>query len=258
MAIKGKSKPKSKPRSAPRAPRREVVEVPTPFFLRRWVQVTGALILGILLTMFVVWVGNGLHADSVKNQKKAAAAALTAKQAKQRVAVQTWKGTVDTAIAKIGTAPQGPGNPTVFTALTSAVQGLTQGNAPAGSGKTLKDAQTNAQAAHDALKAVDLVNTIISGKGFDVAAANYLLNSQTKMALGLDLYREAAAVGATALAASGTQRTDLATEANTLLASAAAIFNEGWSDLQQAEGGAGIPVTQVPPSGGIPGLTGGS
>jgi hypothetical protein len=155
MAIKGK-KSKSKPKGPVRAPRREVVELPTPFLQRRLVQLALSLILGLLIFWFGVWLTNGWRADGRKNDAKKAQAAKTAQGAKQRLAVQSWKGTVDAAIGDIGTAPTDAGNPTIFTDLSTASASLAEGTSPSGVTDTLRKAQSSAAAAEKALNAVDI------------------------------------------------------------------------------------------------------
>ena len=259
MAIKGK-KSRSKPKAPARAPRREVVELPTPFLQRRLVQLTLALIAGLLIFWFGVWFTNGLRAENRKKVADKATAVKTAQAAKQRLAVQSWKGTVDAAIGNIGSAPTGTGDPTVFSALTTASASLAKGAVPSGVSDTLRQAQANAKAAESALNAVDIPTKIVQGKGFDIATTNSLIGSKAQMLVGLDLYSQSAALAQHAVSATGATRKALGAEAVALQTSAANAFNDGWRQLQEGLASVGIfpaPPSTVPgPTGGLGGLPG--
>jgi hypothetical protein len=249
MAIKGK-KSRSKPKAPARAPRREIVELPTPFFQRRIVQLVLALIAGLLIFWFGVWFTNGLRKESDKKKATAAQAVKAAQASKRRLAVQSWKGTVDTAIGSIGTAPTGPGNPTIFTDLTAATAALGKGTVPSKLSATLKAAPSDAKAAEKALNGVDIPTKIVQGKGFDVASTNSLIGSKSQMLAALDLYDQSATLTQLAADASGTTRTRLAAQAAALQTSASNLFNDGWRQLQEALASVGIyppPPTGAPP-----------
>jgi hypothetical protein len=253
MAIKGK-KSKSKPKGPVRAPRREVVALPTPFLQRRPVQLVLAGILGLLIFWFGVWITNGLRAEDKKKAADRAQAVKTAQAAKQKLAVQSWKGTVDAAVGAIGAAPTGSGDPTIFTDLTAAAASLEKGVAPSGLTKTLAEAPANAKKAAKTLNAVDIPTKIVQGKGFDVVTTNSLIGSKSQMLVGLDLYGQSAALLQLAADASGTTQKALAAEAAKLQTAAAAEFNDGWRQLQEALASVGI---FPPPPSGVPGPTGG-
>lgn len=259
MAIKGK-KSKSKPKAPARAPRREVIELPTPFLQRRPVQLVFALIAGLLIFWFGVWITNGLRAENKKKDAAKAAAVKTGQLAKQRLAVQSWKGTVDTAIGSIGAAPTSAGDPTVFTDLTTATASLANGTTSSGVAGILRKAQTDAKTAENTLNGVDIPTKIVQGKGFDVATANSLIGSKSQMLLGLDLYTQSVALAQQATSATGDARKTLAADAVALQTSAANTFNDGWRQLQEALGSVGVfpapPPTVPGPSGGVGGLPG--
>jgi hypothetical protein len=255
MAIKGK-KSRSKPKAPARAPRREIVELPTPFLQRRVVQLVLALIAGLLIFWFGVWLTNGLRVENNKKKATAAHAVESAHASKRRLAVQSWKGTVDTAIGTIGTAPTGPGNPTVFADLSTATAALSKGTVPSSLSSTLKAAGTDAKAAEKALNDVDIPTKIVQGKGFDVATTNNLIGSKSQMLAALDLYTQSASLTRLAADATGATRTRLATEAAALQSSAATLFNDGWRQLQEALASVGI--YPPPPSGAPPVPPGGA
>lgn len=223
MAIKGKGKTKG--RAPARAPRRTPVEVPVPFFLRRRVQVTIALVVGILMMMLAVWVTNGLRRQREDDERNAQAA-------DQRAAGQAWKGEVEATLGAIGTLSQGP--PILLPAIGDAIDALDKGKVPEGAVETLQTAQDDATTASEAIEAYALVDEI-RNKGMTEGQANYFLNSQARIGEGLDLYRQAAAVAE--LAAGQTAEEDrkpLVKRAKELKASAELILGEGWSDYQQA------------------------
>ena len=259
MAIKGK-KSRSKPKGPVRGPRREAVELPLPFLQRRPVQLVFALIAGLLIFWFGVWFTNGLRAESKKKDAQKAAAVKTAQAAKQRLAVQSWKGTVDVAIGSIGTAPTAAGNPTVFADLTAATASIAKGVAPPDVTGTLVQAHTNAKAAEKALNAVDIPTKIVQGKGFDVATTTSLIGSKAQMLAGIDLFAQSVTLAQQAVTATGETRKALGAEAVALQTSAASLFSDGWRQLQEALGFVGIfpaPPQPVPgPTGGLGGFSG--
>jgi len=259
MAIKGK-KSRSKPKGPVRGPRHEVVELPTPFLQRRLVQLALALIVGLLIFWFGIWLTNGLRAQSKKKDAQKAAAVKTAQAAKQRLAVQSWKGTVDAAIGLIGTAPTSAGDPTVFADLTAATASLAKGVAPPDVNSTLAQASTSAKAAEKALNAVDIPTKIVQGKGFDVATTSSLIGSKAQMLAGIDLFAQSVTIAEQAVTASGETRKALGAEAVALQTSAVSLFSDGWRQLQEALGFVGIfpaPPQSVPgPAGGLGGLSG--
>jgi hypothetical protein len=227
MAIKGKGRTRSRP--ATRAPRPAPVARKPPFFLRRWVQLVGALLAGAGLVMVVVWATNGLRSSD-------AAAAADAKEANGRRFVQEWKTTVEGALAKIGTPGQGPGEVTVLPALTASVDALAKGRPDRGAQDTAAEAQTLADEAVRTLQGVDLPTIIRENEGLDVATTNYLLNSKTRMVEALQLYGRVASIvaGATADGVDPGGADTLAAEAEALLPIAKQIFDEGYMDYSQA------------------------
>ena len=237
MAIKGKGKTKG--RAPARAPRRALVEVKSPFFMRRRVQVVLAFVAGIALMMFAVWVTNGLRQQRAEKQAKADAS-------KQRAAALGWQSVVEGTIGAIGTiSPGAP--PTILPTVGATIAGIQKGKIPKGAAKTLTQAQADAQTALDTIKKEPLADKI-RDKGFDEGEVNYFLNSQTRLVEALQLYVRAAAVATLALDAKGDSQGSLADEAASIQATADQIFQEGWSDYQQALFAAGISAPHGPAS----------
>jgi len=223
MAIKGKGKTKG--RAPARAPRRMAVDVPTPFFLRRRIQVALAFVAGFLVMMLAVWITNGLRQQGADDERGAQAA-------DQRAAGQAWKGEVEAALGAIGTLTQGA-PPTLLPAIGDTIAALDNGKVPQGAAETLQTAQDDATKAGEVIQAYALVDRI-RNKGMTRGQANYFLNSQARIAEGLDLYRQAAVMAELAAVAAGTDRAPLVKRAKELKASADQILGEGWHDYQQA------------------------
>lgn len=225
MAIKGKGKTRG--RQAARAPRRAPVVVKPPLLVRRWVQVSLAFVAGLLLMVLVVWVTNGLR------QQRADDKAAT-QASEQRTAGQKWKSQVEGALGKVGTlSPGAP--PSLFPALATTISGLQKGTVPDGATATLKQARADAKLAIDPLKNYDLSGQV-RDLGMDEGQVSWFLNSQTRIVQALELYSQAAANAALAIAVPDAQRATLADAAGAIQDKAAEILQGGWSDYQNALG----------------------
>jgi hypothetical protein len=225
MAIKGKGKTKG--RQPTRAPRRAPVEVKPPLFLRRRVQVSLAFVTGFLVMVFVVWVTNYVRQERADNKAKTEASA-------QRAAGQKWKSQVEGALGKVGTLSPGV-PPVVFPDLATAISGLQKSHVPDGAAAILKKAQDDAKLAIDPLKAFDLSGQV-RDTGMDEGQVSWFLNSQTRIVQALELYRQAAADAALAIAAPDDQRVAIADSAAAIQDRAAEILQDGWGDYQNALG----------------------
>lgn len=239
MAIKGKGKTKG--RQPARAPRRAPVTVKPPFFVRRWVQISLALVAGFLLMVFVVWVTNYLR------QERADATAAT-QASEQRAAGQKWKSQVEGALVKVGTlSPGAP--PVLFPDLATTVSGLQKGKLPDGAAATLKKAQADAKLALDPLEKYVLTDQV-RDIGMDEGQVSWFLNSQTRIVQALKLYEQAATQAVLAIAAPDDQRAAIANSAAAVQDRAAEIFQDGWGDYQNALGS--VQILDDP----LPSLTG--
>lgn len=226
MAIKGKGKTRG--RQTARAPRRAPVEVKSPFFLRRWVQVSLAFVAGVLLMVFAVWVTNYLRQQRADD--KAATEASS-----QRIAGQDWKSQVEGALGKVGTlSPGAP--PAVFPDLATTISALQKkGDVPDGAAATLKQAKDDAKLASDPLKSFKLSDEV-RDIGMSEGQVSWFLNSQARIVEALELYAQAAANAALAIGAPDEQRAAIADAAAALQDSAAQILLDGWGDYQNALG----------------------
>jgi hypothetical protein len=244
MAIKGKGKTKTKP--VARAPRREPVAVKAPFFMRRWVQLIAAGVAGAAVVLVALWVMHGLDNDR--------AATRSTEQAKAKLAAgQTWKSTVEGALASLGPPGQNGAPPTIFGDLDATLAALSKGKVPKDADKGLKTTASNATTAASTIDGFDLAGTI-SGQGFIGIEASQFTDSKSSLVEGLKLYEKAAEVARSAVEASGSLRGTLAKTASGIRDEASTLFQSGWSAYQLALGAAGIQT--VGPSGLPPGVGG--
>ena len=241
MAIKGKGKTKSRP--AARPPRPTPVVRKPPFFLRRWVQVVAALLVGMGFVTAVVWATNGLRIDDAAKARDARAASV-------RRVVQQWQTTVDGTLSKgLGTTGSGVGQIVILPALSTSVATLAKGDQDPKAADTASTAVKLVGDGVSTLQNVDLP-TMIRDQGVDLASTNYLLNSKARMVEGLQLYGRVAAQVQAASAADDPAVADaLIKEANTLLPIATQVFNEGYSDYTEALARAGLLQPTAPGSG---------
>lgn len=247
MAIKGKGKTKSRPPA--RAPRPVPVVRKPPFFARRWVQLVGALLVGAIAVVVVVWATNGLRSSD-------AAEARAAEDANARRAIQEWQATVEGTLSKVGTPGAGPGQFVVLPTLAATVDTLAKGDADREAQETAAAAVPQIDEAATTLDGVDLP-TLIRDKGLDTTTANYVLNSKARMLAGLRLFGRVAAMitAATADDADPAVADALIAEAKELLPLATTGFDEGYSDYTSALASVGLlqPTPGIPGAEGIPG-----
>jgi len=247
VAIKGKGKTKSRP--AARPPRPTPVVRKPPFFLRRWVQVVAALLVGMGFVTAVVWATNGLRVDDAAKARDARAASV-------RRVVQQWQTTVDGTLSKgLGTTGSGVGQIVILPSLSTSVATLAKGDEDPQAGDTASTAAKLVGDGVSTLQNVDLP-TMIRDQGVDLASTNYLLNSKARMVEGLQLYGRVAALVQAASAADDPAVADaLIKQANALLPIATQVFNEGYSDYTEALARAGLLQPTAPgsgPSGAVP------
>lgn len=237
MAIKGKNKAKSKPRPAARAPRREPVVVKPPVFQRRWVQLAGAFLAGILGAMLVVWVTNGLRQDDADAQ-------ATDTAASRRAAATAWQRQVETQMSTVGTVQQGV-PPVMFPAMNAAVDSMKQGTVPPKAAETFRTASKDAAATVKTLNDFDVAGTI-ADQGFNAAEAGAFTDSRERLVSALILYQRAADVGALAAEAKGAQLDALTKTADDLRSNANTEFQQAWNTYGEALAAGGINISLPP------------
>jgi hypothetical protein len=246
LAIKGKSK--SRPKQVARAPRHDPVEVKPPIFARRWVQVTAAVVVGVLAMMFLVWVTNSIREERRTN---AANEAADRAGASKRTAGLAWQGAVEGAVSRIGTVNPSV-VPNIFTTLNADIDQMVKQGTVSDKAETVFEAgRKSAAASVKALQNFDLSGTI-SNKGFDVAEALYFTQSRDGLVAAIRAYQRAAEAALIATRLHGTPAfEDQVTLADELRQDANAEFQTAWSTYQSALGAAGI--APKPPSTGIGG-----
>ena len=245
MAIKSKKR-RSKPKQVARAPRREPVEVPTPFLARRWVQLVAAALVGLFAMMLFIWVSNGLRSNDAESKAADAAAA-------KRKAATGYQDAVDGAFGTIGVVNPGV-TPAVFPDMLATLQKMQKGTTPDDAASVFDDA---AAGAVDATKTIVKFNVAdaIRDQGFDSTEATVFTSSAQQLSLALGQFQHCAEVSGDAAAATGSQAADLLTIAQGLCDAAQAQLSQAWGDYQAALAAAGIVV--APGGGGqIPGLDG--
>jgi len=245
MAIKGKNKAKSKPHPTARAPRREPVVIKPPLFQRRWLQVTGAFLLGLFAAMLMVWVTNGLRQNDAE-------AASTSDAASRRAAATAWQRQVETDLGTVGTVQAGA-PPQLFPAMNATLDAMKKGTLQPTASDTLAAASKGAAAATKSLSAFDVAGTI-RDQGFDQAQARAFTDSQERLITALTLYQRAADVGVLATEASQTQQETLTATADELRTDAATELQQAWLTYGEALSAGGINITV--PAGALPGLGG--
>ncbi len=245
MAIKGKGK--SKQRSAPKAPRREPVQLATPFLRRRWVQATAAFLLGIAAMTLFVWVTNSLRAGDAE-------AETDARAADRRAAATGYQQAVQGAFGQVGVVNPGL-PPAVFVDMDAALNKLAKGKPPADAEATFEAGSKDAAAAAKSLASFDVVATV-KDQGFQPLEVAAFTASADQLGRALDLYRKAADVAAAAVATGGDEGERLAGIAVELRDSARIELSEGWTQYLSALRAGG--VNETPTTGGIvPELPGG-
>ena len=232
MAIK--SKGRSRPRQAARAPRRGPVEVPKPFFTRRWVQLVLVFILGLGVFGTGVWVKAGLQDERDRRQQDA-----------QRQALQLWKTQVESAFGPLGRM-QDPLPPAVGESIRGVVKSISAGKAqPEGMAEQLGTAAEMLTTAADALDAYELSESI-RDLGFDAGGANTITVSRTEMVQALHLYAVAASLGADATTAEPEASKAMGARALQIVDAADSILEDAWRGYRLALGPLGLLADLAP------------
>jgi hypothetical protein len=258
MAIKGKARSKTKARGhqAGRAPRRDPVPVPTPFFLRRWVQLVAVFLLGLGAFALGVWVTNGLRQDS--DEKAAAAAAAT-----RAAALQKWQSEVEEQLGTVAQMQGGSGSlqaPPVSPDVSATVDALAKGDKPTSTPTDLAASADALGKAADALQNYDLSGALRDqGFGSEIEG---IFASRTEFVAALRGYQDAASLARLAQTTKDQKLSaSIAAEARSTLGSAQTSLQDAWSNYVFALQANNL-VTIAPPtgsglgSGGLSGLPG--
>ncbi|MGE5226784.1 MAG: hypothetical protein ACM3OO_07895 [Planctomycetaceae bacterium] len=245
MAIKGKGKTKN--RQPARAPRRAPVPVKPPLFARRWVQVVAALLIGMGIVWFLVWVTNGIRASREADQ----AAKTTAQQ---KAALQQWQSVVEQQVGTVGQLQQQGVPPTIAPQVAATGAALAAGKPPTTTSADLKSSAAALQKAAKTMTTFNLSTTIRS-KGFTTSQADGILTAQTHLADALSTYQQAALLAALAVDSSDAAlQKELGTRVKALTMTADAEVQEGWRLYTNALSNVGLLSGSVQSSGNTGGL----
>ena len=246
MAIKSKGRSKSK--QPARAPRRAPVAVPKPFFQRRWVQVVGALLVGMFVLMLFVWVTNGLRRDDRSSADE------QARNSRKSALVQL-QSVLEPQIGTIGTL-NGPLPPTVAPGVSAAADAVAANKHVTTTAHDLLAQARTLNAVAAKIDAFDLATTI-RNQGFDVNQAEALSSAKTEIVSGLQGLEQAARLAALAMNAEGATRARLAASAKAVSDTSKGLIEDGYNTYVNALIEAGIAAGGSAPGGGSQ-LIGGS
>jgi hypothetical protein len=204
------------------------------------VRALAAFLLGIGVSIFAIWLTNGLRENAARDER-------TDRGASARAAVQAWTDRLTQDLQGVATLAQGA-PPLLLPEASAVLDDLAAGTDtdPA----ALREARAALGSAIEDLSGFELVETI-RDQGLDVAETNYVLNSRDKVVEALRVYREAIDLGREAAGASADDRATLASIAVSVRDRAVAQFADGYDDLVQAQASVGI-IQQ--PS--VPGVSG--
>jgi hypothetical protein len=240
MTIKGKGR--TRPRQVAKAPRRQPVVVKPLFWRRRWVQLTAAFVLGILVVWLLLWVRGNLRSDNAAADDKA--------RANRRVGMlSSWQSAVDTAFGTVGTLTPGA-TPVALPGLTSALTTLKKGTVPQGAAEDLESDAKRASDSADQLEGFKAADEIRTADAFDRFETLQILDSQKSFVLALRLYARAATFASTAARAERSQVVGLAREAAELQKLASSTLGDAYGGYQELLLQAGLISLAPPGSGG--------
>lgn len=229
MAIKGKSKPKGGARSVTRGPRPAYVPVQTPLLRRRsfWYSVLAVV---ILASAIGIWYGLAKQRESDRADELAASL---------RKAATQYQGQIDPILAAVGT-PVAPSGFDTFPDLEAALNALIDGQSePSDLGPVADATSEAAKGAAADLDAIEAVQ-IVAGKGFEENIVLYVINSQSRMVQGLELYEQAALLASHAASLEADEAAALATRAKQFVSIAKSVFADGYQDYVEVQFRAGI------------------
>ncbi len=229
MAIKGKGRTRA--RQPVRAPRRAPVPVKPPFAQRRGVQLAAAFLAGLLVFWGGVWLTNGLRAQRADDEARTEAI-------QRRQAGAAWNQLVTTEVGKIGQVDEGR-PPVIFPELRATITALAGKQPPPGARADLEAAATEARDVGKALEGYGMTDSL-RNKGFDQAGVLRFLAAQDELVTAIDLYRQAALLGVTAIGLDGAARDQVADRAVGLLSAADDAVADFYLEHTEAMNAAGI------------------
>jgi hypothetical protein len=245
MAIKGKGR--SKTRQVTRAPRQGFTPPPVPWFSRRWVQLTAALLAGILISAVFAWVRGNLRAASRDREERQ-------QQAEMRTVMQRYQAGMEPILSQVGT-PQPP----VFLAfprLGETIDAFSKGDASIREAtETASATEKTASDAGDAMAKVDASTLLQQHQDLPATFTREVATSKSALSHAVTMYEESAALLGLAADATGDEQADLLSSAKELQTSADTLFADGYRNYFDAQVDAGTYQPSQPASG-LPGGTG--
>jgi hypothetical protein len=184
------------------------VPVKPPLARRRWVQVVAAFMTGALVFMGGVWLTNGLRAQQEDEEARTEAI-------QRRQAGSAWNQLVTTEVGKIGVVAEGR-PPQLFPDLRATITGLASAEPPEGTRAQLEAAASDARDVGRTVEGYAMAASL-RNKGFDQAGVLRFLSAQDELVGAIELYRQAALLGALAAGLDGRGRQGVVDRAISLL-----------------------------------------
>ena len=245
MAIKGKGR--SKTRQVTRAPRQGYTPPPVPWFSRRWVQLTAALLVGIVAVTLFAWVRGNLRSASRDRAERQ-------QQAEMRTVMQRYQAGMDPILSQVG-QPQPP----IFIAfprLGETIDAFTKGDGSAKEAtETASATENTASEAADAMAKVDAASLLQQHQDLPGTFTREIATSKSAMSHAVTMYEESAILLGLAVDATDDLQADLLSSAKELQTSADTLFADGYQNYFDAQVDAGT-YQPAQPAAGLPGGTG--
>jgi hypothetical protein len=207
------------------------VPVKPPFARRRGVQVLAGVLAGVLLFWGGVWLTNGLRAQRADEDARTEAI-------QRRQAGAAWNQLVTTEVGKIGQVAEGR-PPMILPELRTTITQLTAKEPPEGAKADLQAAAADARDVGTAVEGYAMTGSI-RNKGFDRAGVLRFLAAQDALVEAIELYRQAALLGATATNLEGDALDQVADRALSLVNAADAAVSDFYVQHTEAMNAAGI------------------
>jgi hypothetical protein len=250
MAIKGKGRTRT--RQVTRGPRPAYTPPPVPWYARRWVQVVGAFLLGLLAAALFAWVRGNLERESRDRARQREHAAL-------RTVMLNYQGRLTPALGTLGQA-QGQFF-LAFPRLGQTIDGLGQSGPDGVSKREALEASSStrkaAASASEALSKIDTAAILADHRGLPGTFTRDVSTSKSEMSHAVTMYEQSAILLGRAAEAPPSEAKDLLASAKELQTSADTLFADGYNAYVNAQTAAGTfqptQPTGIPGAGGLPG-----
>jgi hypothetical protein len=214
------------------------------------VQLTAALLVGIVAVTLFAWVRGNLRSSSRDRAERQ-------QQAEMRTVMQRYQASMDPILSQVG-QPQPP----VFIAfprLGETIDAFTKGDAPAKEAtETASATETTASEAADAMAKVDAASLLQQHQDLPGTFTREIATSKSAMSHAVTMYEESAILLGLAVDATDDLQADLLSSAKELQTSADTLFADGYQNYFDAQVDAGTyqpaqPATGLPSGTGLPG-----